>query len=257
MVRRHLEVREPTVLGHMNACRLGTQSTKKNEKEKDGGEKMKCILDEDNNSLKKPIPSILQSRERQVCVHLVSFDKLKGYISTDLCGVYPTMSNRGMKYVLVLYDYDSNAITARVMKTNKREAIKKTYDAIYTELKEAGIIPILQYLDNETSKELIASIKRKNLKYQLAAPHDHRLNPAERVASTFKNHFIAILAGCDERFPKYLWCQLIPQAVITLNMLQQSRINPKLLAHDQVFGTFNYQRTPLAPRNKSNHPQTP
>ena len=55
------------------------------------------------------------------------------------------------------------------------------------------------------------------------------------------------MAGCDERFPKYLWCQLIPQAVITLNMLRQSRINPKLSAHDQVFGTFNYQRTPLAP----------
>ena len=30
-------------------------------------------------------------------------------------------------------------------------------------------------------------------------------------------------------------------------MLRQSRINPKLSAHDQVFGTFNYQRTPLAP----------
>ena len=30
-------------------------------------------------------------------------------------------------------------------------------------------------------------------------------------------------------------------------MLRQSRINPKLSANDQVFGTFNYQRTPLAP----------
>ena len=29
-------------------------------------------------------------------------------------------------------------------------------------------------------------------------------------------------------------------------MLHQSKINPKLLAHDQVFGTFNYQKTPLA-----------
>ena len=45
MVRRHLEVREPTVLGHMNARRSGTQSTKKNETEKDGEEKMNCILD--------------------------------------------------------------------------------------------------------------------------------------------------------------------------------------------------------------------
>ena len=39
MVRRHLEVREPTVLGHMNARRSGTQSTKKKNKEKDGEER--------------------------------------------------------------------------------------------------------------------------------------------------------------------------------------------------------------------------
>ena len=102
MVCRHLEVKEPTVLGHMNARRSGTQSTKKKEKEKVCEEKMKCILDEENNSLEKPIPGILQSRERRVDVHLVSFDELKGYIATDLCGVYPTMSNRGMKYILVL-----------------------------------------------------------------------------------------------------------------------------------------------------------
>ena len=115
MVRRHLEVREPTVLGHMNARRSGTQSTKKEEKDKSGEEKMECILAEENNSLEKPIPGILQSRERQVGVHLVSFDELKGYIATDLCGVYPTMSNRGMKYILVLYNYDSNKIAARAM----------------------------------------------------------------------------------------------------------------------------------------------
>ena len=64
---------------------------------------------------------------------------------------------------------------------------------------------------------------------------------------TFKNHFISILAGCDSAFPKYLWCRLIPQAVQTLNFLRKSRINPKLSAHDQVFGVFDYNCTPLAP----------
>ena len=73
------------------------------------------------------------------------------------------------------------------------------------------------------------------------------MNPTGRAVSTFKNHSIAILVGCDKRFPKYLWCQIILQVVITLNILQQSQINPKLSVHDQVFGMFNYQRTPLAP----------
>ena len=108
------------------------------------------------------------------------------------------MSNRGMKCILVLYDYHSNAILAKAMKTNKGQAITTAYEALHTELTDVSITPILQYLNNETSIELIASIKKKNLKFQLAAPHDHQLNPAERSVSTFKNHFIAILASCDE-----------------------------------------------------------
>ena len=83
------------------------------------------------------------------------------------------MSNCDMKYILVLYNYDSNKILAKAMKTNKRQAITIVYEALHMELTEAGITPILQYLDNETSIELIVSIKKKNLKFKLAASHDH------------------------------------------------------------------------------------
>ena len=62
------------------------------------------------------------------------------------------MSSRGMKYILVLYDYDSNAILVRATKNNKGEAITTAYKSIYNELTEAGIIPILQYLDNKTQR---------------------------------------------------------------------------------------------------------
>ena len=71
------------------------------------------------------------------------------------------MSNCGMKYILVLYDYNNNAILAKAMKTNKGQAITDAYNELHTELMDAGITPILQYLDNETSKELIALIKSK------------------------------------------------------------------------------------------------
>ena len=173
MVRQHLEVREPTVLGHINTRRLSTQTTKEKEKKETGKEKMECILTEENDSFKNPIPGILQSRKRQVGVHIVTFDELKGYIITAICGVYPTMSNRGMTYIPVLYDYDSNAILARAMKNNKGQATITAYKSIYDELTEAGITLILQYLDNETTKKLIALIKTRNLKFQLVAPHDH------------------------------------------------------------------------------------
>ena len=98
----------------------------------------------------------------------------------------------------MLYDYDSNAILAAPMKSRKEADMVKAFDECYQQLKNAGITPILQYLDNEVSNELIATIKEKKLQYQLASPHDHRLNPAERAIQTFKNHFIANLHGCDK-----------------------------------------------------------
>ena len=73
------------------------------------------------------------------------------------------MSNCVMKYILVLYDYDSNAILEKAMKANKGQDTTAAYDALHTELRDARINPILEYLNNETSRELIASIKRKNL----------------------------------------------------------------------------------------------
>ena len=92
---------------------------------------MEDILAKENDSLQNPVPWILHRWERQVCIHLVTFNELKGCIATDLCGVYPTMSNQGMKYILVLYDYDSNLIAARLMKSNKGVAITEAYELIY------------------------------------------------------------------------------------------------------------------------------
>lgn len=107
---------------------------------------------------------------------------------------------------------------------------------------------ILQTRDRRVGpKDLIAAIKANNLDYQLASPHDHRLNPCERAVAVFKEHLISILAGVDPNFPAVLWCRLIPQTVTTLNMLRKSRINPRLSTHDQLFGVYNYNRCPLAP----------
>ena len=97
-----------------------------------------------------------------------------GQIASKSCTAQKvTMSNKGNKYIFVLYDYDSNLITAKPMKSNKGTAIVQAYEEIYEESQEAGITPTFQYLDSKITKELIASIKLKNLKFQIAAPHDH------------------------------------------------------------------------------------
>ena len=83
--------------------------------------------------------------------------------------------------------------------------------------------------------------------FQLTPPHIHRRNAAERAIQTLKNHFIAGLCSTDRQFPLHLWDRLLPQALISLNLLRSSRINPRLSAWVQVHGACDYNRMPMAP----------
>ena len=67
------------------------------------------------------------------------------------------------------------------------------------------------------------------------------------VISIFKNHFIAGLDSVNSDIALHLWCRIIPHAVIMLNLLRKSRINPKLSGHAILHGEFNYNATLLAP----------
>ena len=50
-----------------------------------------------------------------------------------------------------------------------------------------------------------------------------------------------------QKFPLSNWCQLLPQAELTLNLLCPSQLNPKLSAYAQLEGIFDFNKTPLAP----------
>jgi hypothetical protein len=87
----------------------------------------------------------------------------------------------------------------------------------------------------------------RRIDFQLAPPQVHRRNAAERAICTFKNHFIAGLCSTNRDFLLNLWDKLLPQCLITLNLLRRSRINPQLSAQAHMHGAFDFNRTPLAP----------
>jgi hypothetical protein len=45
----------------------------------------------------------------------------------------------------------------------------------------------------------------------------------------------------------HLWCEILPQSTLTLNLMQTSRINPTVSAATPLYGQFDFNRTPLAP----------
>jgi hypothetical protein len=114
------------------------------------------------------------------------------------------------------------------------------------ELMARGLKPKLVKLDNEASKLLKDYLHQQEITFQLVPPYSHRRNSAEREIRSFKDHLIAGLCSTEKSFPMHLWDRILPQAVITLNMLRTSRINPKLSAATHIFGQYDLNRAPMA-----------
>jgi hypothetical protein len=75
----------------------------------------------------------------------------------------------------------------------------------------------------------------------------HRRNAPERAIQTFKGHFISVLAGVADGFPINQWDKLLPQTILTLNLLRQSNVAPNISAYAYHHGSFDYNQMPPAP----------
>jgi hypothetical protein len=123
----------------------------------------------------------------------------------------------------------------------------RAFDLLIQSLVIHGLRPSLQCLDNEASLALGNYLTKRGIDYQLAPPHIHRWNNAERAIQTFKNHSISGLCSVDPNFPLKLWDKLLPQETLKLNLLRKSWINPRMSAFAQLYGHFDFNRTPMAP----------
>ena len=223
---------EASAKGHLNQERKFLQSTKHHIE----------IDDEDFFPSKEP----LQSPTHECMAIILPFEA-KNTSYGDLTGRFPHLSSQGNKYILVVYDYDSNAILAEPLQSRQGFHIKQAYNKIITFLASRGAKPNVFILDNEISGELKQAIMSHDIKYQLVPPHVHRRNAAERGIQTFKHHFIAGLATTDPDFPMSEWDRLLDQGLLSLNLLRNARLNPKLSAQAFLNGFFDLNKTPLAP----------
>ena len=168
-------------------------------------------------------------------------------IYTDQTGHFPVQSSRGHRLLMVMYDVDGNYIDVEPLRDHKDNSMIAAYQTLWSRItRDRNKKPTMHILDNEASSSFKTAI-RNNCTLQLVPPDTHRRNLAERAIQTFKNHFLAILAGVDEHFPMYLWDRLLPQAVVTLNLLRQAHADPSMSAYEYVNGAFDYNSLPLAP----------
>jgi hypothetical protein len=146
---------------------------------------------------------------------------------TNNTGRFPIQARSGNQYVMIAFHADGNLILQQAFKSKSNRHRIAAYNTIMTRLAAQGLSVDLQILDNKASaayKE--ATTFKWNATLQLVPPDMHRRNRAERAIRTFKDHFLAILAGVDSAFPPYLWDLHLPQAKLTLNLLRQATLNP-------------------------------
>ena len=171
----------------------------------------------------------------------------KGNTYSDQTDRFPYQSSQGNKYVLILYNYDTNAILQHPLKDRTASQITFAWKHTQDRLTGNGHRYNLHLLDDEISAEFKASLEDKNIAYQLSPQGNHRMNAAERSIRTFKNHFSAGLASCHPDFPIREWDRLLDQAELTFDSLRNSRFNQSSSAWTYLFGNHDFNRVPLVP----------
>jgi hypothetical protein len=120
---------------------------------------------------------------------------------------------------MVLLEVHGNYIDAEPMKNKIEVSIIKVYLELWAGPTASGTVrPTTHILDNEASAAYKEEIK-KDCNYQLVPPDNHQKNLAEQAIQTFKNHFKTVLAGVEETLPMKLWDRLLPQTLLTFNLL--------------------------------------
>ena len=234
-IRKHIGIEAATVKGHLNQKRKGYRSTKNNTPEAAPLDPMETVPQEVTN-------------EKTNFLFATIFNiKAEGKIFSDQTGYFPRVSSRGIRYVMVFYIYDANYVRGIGIKNRSTSEFLRAYQEVHEDLKAKGYKPKLHKLDNECAKDVMEFIENQNAQFQFTPPDMHRTNSGEKGIQTWKNNFIAGLASLPKEFPIVHWCQLIPQANIVLNMCRPCRQNPLLSAHEALFGSYNFEATPMAP----------
>ena len=227
-VEKHFPETVETPRGHLNQLPAGIRSTKRSPLPESKQQDLKAAVNKKENDI------------------FVRVWEMKHTVYSDQTGKFPVRSKAGNQYQMIMVHVDSNAVLAEPMKNRTDGEMTRAYLCLLDRLKTAGFVVKKHILDNECSAELKRLIK-ETCKLQLVPPGNHRANLAEVAIKAFKQHFLSILAGTAPDFPWSAWDHLLPQVLITLNLLRASHATPTISAHAHLCGHHDYNAMPLLP----------
>lgn len=124
------------------------------------------------------------AKSRQCCIKII---ELSRKLCIDQTGRFLVTSSKGNKYVIVIYDHDSNVILARAIKTKSALEQLEKIKEIHSYLNQRNIIPKIHIIDNECPEIVNNCItSTKNIELLLVPSYLHHANAAEK-RSIFSN----------------------------------------------------------------------
>jgi hypothetical protein len=144
-VEKHLSKSTSTTKVHLNQQRQHSRSTKVKDP--------KVIMAELD----------LDQGIKTQYVYAATIDAVQIY--TDQTGQLPVVSSKGNKYIMILYDYDSNAIFAQPIKDRTAPELLRVFQVMEQELVARGLKPKLMKLNNEVSKLLSTYLHYQNITF--------------------------------------------------------------------------------------------
>ena len=104
-----------------------------------------------------------------------------------------------------MIEIDSSGILVEPMKSRKYAGMLRAYSALMKQLHVVNIFPRKHVMDNEVSEMMKILIREEyKMELKLVPPGPHRCNASEVAIRNFKAHFISILSGVADEFPKDL-----------------------------------------------------
>ena len=223
-IRQNKPTPMATAQGHLHAQRQGLRSTQ-----------APTISPEKNESTDDYFPPLPLVPTSNIQFTIKPARDYTYRMHADTMGRFPVPSMHGANYLLLFFHEDCNYIHVEAMPSRSSAHFIAAFRRAIQLFTKTGFKPRMQRLDNEISAELLSVLQDEfNITCELAPPHNHRTLRVERAIQTFKNHFISTLCTCDPSFPLYLWEDLLPQSLLTLNLMRGSNITPTISAYEQL-----------------------
>ena len=87
--------------------------------------------------------------------------EVRNNVLSDHTGQFPTLSQQGNKYIMVMVEIDSNEILVEYIKNRKDEELTRACRTMMLRLPREGMIPRKHILENEVSEALKTLIQDK------------------------------------------------------------------------------------------------